>query len=314
MRVLFFGSPEFAVPSLRACLSAHAVVGVVTQPDRPAGRGQRLTPPPVKRVAEEAGLPVLQPPRLREPGWAERLAELAPDVGVVAAYGQILPRTVLSLPRLGCINLHASLLPRYRGAAPVAWAILGGESETGLTTFLMDEGMDTGPILRQARVAIGPEETAGELAARLAVEGSHLLLETLEEWQAGRLTPIPQDGAEATLAPRLKKEDGWVRWERSAVELVNLVRAMNPWPGAVSLWEGGRLTVWRARAVKGSGHAAGTLFPVEGPLAIATGDGGLLPLEVQPESRPRMSWEEFVRGHRVRAGARFEEIGATAPR
>jgi methionyl-tRNA formyltransferase len=235
---------------------------------------------------------------------------------VVAAYGQILPKTVLSLPRLGCINLHASLLPRYRGAAPVAWAILRGESETGLTTFLMDEGMDTGPILRQARVAIGSAETAGDLTARLAVEGSHLLLETLEEWKVGRLTPIPQEGALATLAPRLRKEDGCVRWERSAVELVNLVRAMNPWPGAVSLWEGGRLTFWRARAVEGAGHghAVGTLFSVEGSLAIAAGDGGFLPLEVQPEGRPRMSWEEFVRGHRVRAGARFEEIGATAPR
>ncbi len=314
MRILFFGSPDFALPSLRACLSVHTVIGVVTQPDRPAGRGQRLTPPPVKGFAKEVGLPMVQPPRLREPEWAERLAALDPDLGVVVAYGQILPKTILALPRLGCINLHASLLPQYRGAAPVAWAILRGKTETGLTTFLMDEGTDTGPILRQARIAIRPEETAGELAARLAVLGSHLLLDTLEGWSRGRLTPIPQDETLATAAPRLKKEDGWLRWERLALELVNLVRAMNPWPGAVALWEGHRVTFWRARTVGGANVAPGTLYRVGGSLAIATGQGGFLPVEVQPESRQSMSWEAFVRGYRVAAGARFEEIGASAPR
>ena len=314
MRVLFFGSPDFALPSLRACLETHTVVGVVTQPDRPAGRGQRVTPPPVKRLAEDTGLPVFQPPRLRDPGWAERLASLAPDVGVVVAYGQILPPAILSLPRLGCINLHASLLPRYRGAAPVAWAIVRGETETGLTTLLMDEGMDTGPILCQVRVAIGPEETAGELAARLAQRGNELLVRTLNEWGGGRLTPIPQDGALATFAPRLKKEDGYLSWDRSAPEVVNLIRAMNPWPGAVALWERRRVTFWRARSIEGASFPPGTLFPARGSLAIATGRGAILPIEVHPESRQPISWEAFVRGYRVSSGARFEEVVAGAAR
>ena len=314
MRILFFGSPDFALPTLRACLGTHTVVGVVTQPDRPAGRGHRPAPPPAKRVAEEAGISVFQPPRLREPGWAERLAGLVPDVGVVVAYGQILPGAVLALPRLGCINLHASLLPRYRGAAPIARAILEGETETGLTTFLMDEGMDTGPILRQVRVGIHPEETAGELAARLAIEGSSLLMETLEAWSAAHLKPLLQDGNLATLAPRLKKEDGHLAWARPAKDLVNLVRAMNPWPGAVALWEGRHVAVWRARSVGGAPLQPGLVFRTEGTLAIATGAGGLLPLDVQPESRQRMAWEAFIRGYRVVAGARFEEVGPPAPR
>jgi len=314
MRILFFGSPDFALPSLRACLARYTVVGVVTQPDRPAGRGQRLTPPPVKRLAERAGVGVFQPARLREEDWAARLAPLAPDLAVVVAYGQILPKTILSLPRLGCINLHASLLPRYRGAAPIARAILRGECETGLTTFLMDKGMDTGPILLQIRVRIEPEETTGELAARLAVEASHLLLETVEEWSPGRLTPIPQDETLATLAPRLKKEDGYLSWERPAGEVVNLIRAMNPWPGATALWEGRRLTFWRARGIEGARLPPGTLFPAGGSLAIATSRGGILPVEVQPESRQLMRWEAFLRGHRMASGARFDEIAASAPR
>jgi methionyl-tRNA formyltransferase len=305
MKVLFYGTPDFALPTLEALLARHQVVAVVTQPDRPAHRGRRLTPPPVKQRAQAAGVPVLQPARLREPGWAERLAEFRPDVAVVAAFGQILPRAVLDVPARGSINVHASLLPRYRGAAPVAWAIIRGERETGITTFQMDEGLDTGPILLQRATAIDPEETAGELARRLAELGAQVLIETLERLDA--LVPVPQRHEEATLAPRLTKRDGYVDWERPAAELVNLVRGCNPWPGALALTERGiRLTIWRARAAgQGRLDAPGRLSPLDGTLAVATGEGALVPVEVQPENRRAMPWQEYLRGARLEPGARF---------
>ncbi|MGH7307963.1 MAG: methionyl-tRNA formyltransferase, partial [Candidatus Rokuibacteriota bacterium] len=229
MKVLFFGTPDFAVPTLAALLRDHQVVAVVTQPDRPAHRGQRSTPPAVKVRAEAAGLPVVQPARLRDPDWAERLAAFVPDIAVVVAFGQILPRAVLEVPSRGSINVHASLLPRYRGAAPIAWAIMRGETTIGMTTFQMDEGMDTGPILLQTPlVSIRPEETAGELAARLALVGAELLIDTLARLDT--LTSRPQRNEEASTAPRLKKSDGYLDWDRPARELVNVVRGCNPWP------------------------------------------------------------------------------------
>src|SRR5512143_1298679 len=208
MRVLFYGTPEFALPTLEALLTRHQLAAVVTQPDRPSGRGQKLVAPPVKRRAEAAGIPVMQPTRLRDAEWPERLAGVDAEVAVVVAFGQILPKAVLDVPARGSINVHASLLPRYRGAAPIAWAIIRGETETGITTFQMDPGMDTGDMLLQEATPIGPDETAGELAMRLAGIGARLLLQTLEGIDA--LPRIPQDGAQATLAPRLKKEDGWL--------------------------------------------------------------------------------------------------------
>ncbi len=304
MRVLFYGTPEFALPTLEALLRHHQVVAVVTQPDRPAHRGQHLTPPPVKLRALAARIPVLQPARLRDPGWPERLCALGADVGVVAAFGQILPRAVLDAPRRGSINVHASLLPRYRGAAPIAWAIIRGETVTGITTFQMDEGMDTGAVLLAAATSLAPEETAGELAARLATLGAEVLLDTLRQLDA--LTPVPQRHAEATLAPRLKKTDGHLDWTRPAADLANVVRGCNPWPGALTMTPRERLTVWRARAVAGAADAPpGTLVPHDGGLAIAAGDGSLAPLEVQPENRRVMSWAEYLRGARFDAGARF---------
>ena len=204
--MLFYGTPAFALPTLEGLLAHHQVVAVITQPDKPAGRGRALTPSPVKRRALEAAVPVLQPPRLRDPGWPERLAYYRPDVAVVAAFGQILPKTVLDVPTHGSINVHGSLLPRYRGAAPIAWAIMRGETETGITTFQMDAGMDTGDMLLQEATAIGPDETAGELSVRLAEIGARLLLRTLDGLES--LPRIPQDSTRATLAPRLKKEDG----------------------------------------------------------------------------------------------------------
>jgi methionyl-tRNA formyltransferase len=279
----------------------HDVVAVVTQPDRPAHRGRRLTAPPVKERALAAGLPVFQPGRLREPGWAERLSGLGADVGVVVAFGQILPGAVLAAPARGSINVHASLLPRYRGAAPIAWAIIRGETETGVTTFQMDEGMDTGPLLLSAATRIGAEETAGELAVRLARMGAGLLLETLERLDV--LVPRPQAHHLATLAPRLRKEDGVIPWTHPARELAALVRGVNPWPGAVTRGPRGLLTIWRARAVIDAPAAPpGTLVPDGSTLLIATGEGALLPLHVQAESRRLAAWPDYLRGARLEAG------------
>jgi methionyl-tRNA formyltransferase len=298
-------------------------VAVITQPDRPAGRGRPLTASPVKRRAAEAGVPVLQPPRLRDPGWPERLAEYRADVAVVAAFGQILPKAVLDVPTHGSINVHASILPRYRGAAPIAWAIIRGETESGITTFQMDPGMDTGAMLLREPTAIGPDETAGELSARLAGIGARLLLRTLEEIDT--LARIPQDAAQATLAPRLKKEDGWLRPAEPARDLVNRIRGCNPWPGAALLTPAGRLLIWRATALPGPTAAPpGTLVILSpegrgqgegfndgglkvGGLGIATGSGLLLPIEVQPENRKAMPWADFLRGARLEPDARVSE-------
>jgi methionyl-tRNA formyltransferase len=307
MRVLFYGTPAFALPTLRALLSRHRVVAVVTQPDRPAGRGQRSQASPVKTVATEHGAPVLQPTRLRDPGWAQRLAEHGADVAVVVAFGQLLPRAVLDVPARGSINVHASLLPRYRGAAPIAWAIIRGERETGVTTFQMDAGMDTGPLLLQRATVIGAEETAGEVAERLAVLGADLLLETLDRLDT--LAPRAQDSPAATFAPRLRKDDGVLDWTESAVALAARVRGLNPWPGAMTSGPGGRLLIWRARAIVGQGPP-GVLTAIDGRLAVGTGAGLLEPLEVQPENRRAMDWAAYLRGARVGAGAL---LGAPAP-
>jgi methionyl-tRNA formyltransferase len=299
---LFYGTPSFALPAFEALHRHHAIVTVVTQPDRPAHRGQRLTAPPVKTAALAAGLPVLQPARLRDPEWPERLQALGADVAVVVAFGQILPQAVLDAPARGSINIHGSVLPRYRGAAPIQWAIIRGESVTGITTFQMDAGMDTGPVLLTAEAPIGAEETAGELSERLSVLGADVILDTLARLDS--LTPQPQRHEAATLAPRLKKTDGTLDWRRPARDLANLVRGCNPWPGATTVLAGGTLTLWRARAVAGAGEP-GTLIPHERTLAVATGEGAVLPLEVQPESRRVIGWDEFLRGARLTAGQRL---------
>jgi methionyl-tRNA formyltransferase len=287
-------------------LRHHEVVAVVTQPDRPAHRGQRLTLPPVKTRAQAAGVEVLQPARLRDPEWPDRLRALGADVAVVAAFGQILPRAVLDAPRRGSINVHGSLLPRYRGAAPIQWAIMRGETVTGITTFQMDEGMDTGPILETASLPIGPAETAGELAARLAVLGADVLVGTLAHLDT--LTPRPQRTQDATLAPRLKRTDGYLDWNRPARDLVNVVRGCNPWPGALTRSAAGTFTIWRAAAVgAGATLAPGTLGRPDGSdePAIATADGWLCPLEVQGENRRAMPWSDYLRGARLTPGAVF---------
>jgi methionyl-tRNA formyltransferase len=305
MRVLFYGTPAFALPTLQALRERHHVVAVVTQPDRPAGRGQRARLSPVKAMALEHGIPVLQPERVRDAGWTERLAAHGAEVAVVVAFGQILPQPILDVPARGSINVHASLLPRYRGAAPIAWAIMRGERETGVTTFQMDAGMDTGPVLLQRATPIGPEETAGELAARLATLGAAVLLETLDRLDT--LTPRPQDASAATFAPRLRKEDGLLDWTEPAARLAARVRGLNPWPGATAVTPAGRLLIWRARVIPGHGEP-GVLTAAGGRLAIGTGAELLEPVEVQPENRRPMAWEAYLRGARLAPGA---QLGAT---
>jgi methionyl-tRNA formyltransferase len=302
LRVLFYGTPSFARPAFEAIHRHHTIVAVVTQPDRPAHRGQKLTPSPIKTAALAVGLPVLQPPRLRDLEWPERLRGLGADVAVVVAFGQILPQAVLDAPRRGSINIHASILPRFRGAAPIQWAIIRGEQVSGITTFQMDAGMDTGPVLLTVETPIREAETAGELAERLAVLGAEVVLDTLARLDT--LTPRPQRHEAATLAPRLKKTDGVLDWQRPASDLVNLVHGCNPWPGATTSIAGRALTLWRARAVPGTAEP-GMLIPCERTLAVAAGVGAVLPFEVQPESRRSVGWDEFLRGSRLAAGQRL---------
>ncbi len=294
------GSPDFALPTLRALQAHFDLVGVVTQPDRPAGRGKRLQPPPVKRLALELGLPLIQPRRLHQPEAMQQLRDWAPDVIVVAAFGQILRPAVLTLPPHGCVNVHASLLPRWRGAAPINAAILHGDAETGVTIMQMDEGLDTGPILSQRAIPIRETDTAGVLFDRLAVLGAELLTETLPRWVRGEITPQPQDEAQATYAPMLKKEDGRLDFTRSAGWLARQVRAFNPWPGTFFTFAGQRLRVLRAQALP---WPEAPLPPGERLVwrklpAVAAADGLLLLEEVQPAGKKPMSGRAFLAGAR----------------
>ena len=303
------GSGSFAIPSFEALVdNGHDGAALVTQPDREKGRGRALAPPPLKPVAEARGVKVLQPRRVREAEAQAALRALAPDVQVVVAYGQLLPRAVIDIPRFGTVNVHASLLPRYRGAAPIAWAIARGETETGVTTMLLDEGLDTGPVLLRHPTPIASDETAAELTPRLARLGAELLVETLRDMQRGALRPEPQDPAQATLAPILRKEDGRIDWRQPAPALACLVRGFNPWPGAFTTWAGSRLGVWRAREAAGRASAAGEILGREGDaLLVGCGSGTTLALtEVQPEGRKRMSGAAFALGARPGRDARFE--------
>jgi len=307
MRVVFLGSGSFAIPSLEALLDAgHDVAAVVTQPDREKGRGRELSPPPLKPVAAARGLKVLQPRRVREPESVATLEALAPEVQVVVAYGQILPRSVIDIGPRGTVNVHASLLPRYRGAAPVQWAIVNGEAETGVTTMLIDEGLDTGPLLLAESTPIGAEETADALESRLAVVGGELLVRTLRGLQQGSLVPRPQDPARATLAPLIKKEDGLMDWRLPAPALARRVRGFHPWPGAHTRLRGRGLRVLRAQVAAGSGTPGGLLGVGRDGLVVACGDGtALRVVEVQPESRDPMPAAAFAAGARLTPGERF---------
>ena len=308
MRIVFMGTPEFAVPSLEALLaSGNQIIGVVTQPDRPKGRGHELAPPPVKILAQQAGIQVLQPLKIRTPDFLDALAAWKPDLIAVTAYGRILHTPILTLPPMGCVNVHGSLLPKYRGAAPVQWAVINGETETGITTMLMDEGMDTGPMLLQERIPIRPNDTAGTLAPRLATLGRCLLVETIAQLAAGTLAPQAQDPARATLAPLLKKEDGVIDWAADAQSIANRIRGLSPWPGAYTFSGQERWTIWSAVAIQEPVQTQpGTILAVtKHSLQIATGHGVLDIQEIQAANSKRMPIAQFLAGHRISPGGQL---------
>ena len=309
MRLVFVGTPGFAVVSLEALLrSEDPVVGVVTQPDRPKGRGNILTPSPVKLLAQQSQIPLLQPLKMRDPEFLQTLVGWKPDLIAVAAFGRILPPAILSLPSLGCINVHGSLLPKYRGAGPIQWAIINGETESGITTMQMDEGMDTGAMLLQEAIPITSDDTAGSLSERLAQLGGRLLVETIARLKAGTLVPRPQDASQATMAPLLKKEDGVIDWTLPAAVLANRVRGLSPWPGAYTTIVGGdRWTIWRALALPGPvTKPPGMVVAVTTKaIHVATGAGVLAVTELQPANSRRMAVSQYLAGHPVAVGERL---------
>jgi methionyl-tRNA formyltransferase len=320
MRVIFMGTPEFAVPSLRVLIERAApgdlaqdrieIVGVVTRVDKPSGRGRQVVPSPVKQLAVEAGLPVFQPGPLRRPESLELLTALKPDLIVVAAFGQILPPAIIHLPPRGCLNVHASLLPRHRGASPIAAAILAGDTETGVTIMRMDEGLDTGPILTTRATPIGPDETTGELTARLAEIGADLLAAMLPRWLAGEIMPTPQDDARATLTRLVRKENGLLDWTQPADLLARQVRAYNPWPGAYTYWNSQQLKVLRAQALDpgaaGAERQPGDAYhlPRTG-LTVACGAGGLALAVIQLQGKRALPAADLLRGYPALASAHF---------
>jgi methionyl-tRNA formyltransferase len=304
MRLVYLGTPAFAVPTLERIVAAgHQVAAVVTQPDRPRGRGQNPAAPPVKEAALRLGLEVYQPERVRRPEAVEFLRAIAPEAMVVVGYGQIIPQNVIDIPRLGIINVHGSLLPKYRGAGPIQWAIVNGETRTGVTTMRIDAGLDTGDMLLKAATEIGLEENAIELGRRLAEIGAELLVETLAGLEAGAIVAEKQDSAQATYAPLLKKEDGAIDWSRSARAIHDQVRGLQPWPGAYTTFRGQALHVWRSivsqkQSLPDGERLAGKIVSVK-PLLVACGSGSLELLEVQLEGRKRISAADFANGQRL---------------
>ena len=309
LRIVFLGTPAFAVPTLDALLgSRHRVVAVLTRPDRPRGRGQRMFDAPVKARAAAAGIPVLQPDRLRDPAFVESLAALRADLGVVAAYGAMLPESVISAPRLGTINVHASLLPRYRGAAPVHRAIIAGERETGVTIMRIVKRLDAGPMLASVTRSIGREETSVDVERDLAHLGAALLVEIADGLAEGSVAETPQDEDAATYAPRVTKDDGAIDWSWPAARIHDLIRGLHPWPHAFSFLDGRRfiLIASTADGLTASSDAPGTIVESEGDrLVVATGNGALRLLQIQPEGKRSMSVRDFLAGHRTARGARF---------
>ena len=299
-RLVFMGTPEFAVPILEVLVGQYQIMAVVTQPDRAAGRGRRVKSSPVKKTALAHDLPVLQPPSLRRPEAIAELGQLAPDVIVAAAFGQILPPEVLAVPPHGCLNVHASLLPCYRGAAPISAAILAGEEQTGVTIMLMDEGMDTGPILAQAGCKIEPQDTTGSLSVKLAQLGAVLLLETLPCWLDGRIVPQPQDHNLATYCQMIAKKDCRLDWSLPATALWLRVRAYSPRPGAYTYWGGKLLKIWRAQPVTISlgGEKPGRVISLDHGVAVIAGTDALLLEEIQLAGKKAMAVQEFIRGQR----------------
>lgn len=313
MRLVFMGTPEFAVPVLEAVLNkGHQVIGVVTRPDKPKGRGRMVYSSPVKKTALNNDLVVLEPVRLSEEGFLVWLGDMRPDIIVVAAYGQILPPVVLKMPKYGCVNVHASLLPRYRGAAPIHRVIINGEKETGITIMFMDEGLDTGDILLQEKIAIADEDTAGTLHDRLAGLGAEMLVKTLNLLEKGTLSRIPQDHAGASYAPVLTRQDELIQWTAGARNIFNQVRGLSPWPGASTIWSGKLLKIWRvevrhSESLPAAGFVPGqvrTANAADGILVQAN-PGQILIRELQLQGSKRMRAEDFLRGRAIQAGTVF---------
>jgi methionyl-tRNA formyltransferase len=297
-RTVFMGSPEFALPVLQKLVAQYQIVGVITQPDRPAGRGRVLTPPPIKILAEELTLPVIQPCKLSEPDALQQLHLWSPDLIVVAAFGQILRPAILDLPKFGCVNVHASLLPRWRGAAPIQAAILNGDESTGITIMRMDPGIDTGPILTQKSISINPQDTAGTLALKLSEIGADLLIETLPAYLSGDRTPLTQDDALATYAPLIKKESGSLDFSLSAKELDRKIRAYNPWPGTFTYWNNQILKIHRAHPIGIASEPTGKKVIYQELPAITTGDAILVIDELQLAGRKIQTGKTFLIGAR----------------
>ena len=295
-KIIFWGTPEFAVPSLRALIAGHEVVAVVTQPDRPAGRHRALRASPVKRLARSANIPVIQPRKIVEEASIEALRAWDADVYVVAAFGQILPQAILDLPSHGAVNVHASLLPRWRGAAPVQAAIRAGDSQSGITIMLIDAGLDTGPLLSKRALALAPEETSQSLHDKLSLLGAELLVETLPGYMRGDIKAQPQDEHQATYAPRIKKDEGSIDWACSAAAIERLVRAFRPWPGTFTCWQGAQLKI--AAGYMGGGRAGmGQVVKQDGGIAIGTGDGLYFPTELQLAGKRPLPVADFVNGY-----------------
>ncbi|MBI5187829.1 MAG: methionyl-tRNA formyltransferase [Nitrospirae bacterium] len=307
MRIVFFGTPQFAVPSLNKLLqSGEKVIAVVTQPDKKKGRGRILSPPPVKEFALNRGIRVLQPTSIKDPEFINELSTMKPEIIVVVAYGKILSAQILKLPSFGCINVHASLLPKYRGAAPIQWAIINAEKKTGITTMLMDEGLDTGGILLQEETEIAADDNAETLSKRLAEIGASLLIKTIKGIKDGSIKPIPQVETPSYATP-LKKEDGRVNWLKTATEIFNFVRGMYPWPGAYCYLNRERIKIIKVKAIEGSGIPNRIEKAGEGELIVGTVKGLISIIELQPEGKKSMSAAAFLQGRHVKEGAFFDE-------
>ena len=307
MKIIFMGTPDFAAASLEALIdSRHEIQAVVTQPDKPKGRKGELTPSPVKVVAEEKGIKVYQPLKVRDEEFVETLRAYNPDVIVVVAFGQIIPLSILKMPKFGCVNIHGSLLPKYRGAAPIQWAVLDGEKETGITTILMDEGIDTGDILLKKTIKIDTDETSGSLFDKLMALGAETILETLDELEKGSLTPTKQGESPTAYAKMLTKAMGLIDFTKPAKELDCFVRGMDPWPSAYTLLAGKTLKLWKVRAVEGGGKAGSVIDIDKESFTIACGEGAIEVLEVQLEGKKRMSAGDFLKGSTLNIG---QELG-----